>query len=139
MDGSIIFLLIAIVVVGILVFVIISMTQKRGYAFSKEKYQSKWLKIEKSLEQGKPATYNAAVMEADKLLDHAMTEMGIRGKTMGERLKKGGGRFTHLNAVWAAHKARNQIAHEVDYQISYDQAQRALRAYRSALKDLGAI
>ena len=139
MDSSIIFLLIAIVVVGILIFVVISMTQKRGYAFNKEKYQSKWLKIEKSLQQDNLTSYNTAIMEADKLLDHAMTEMGIRGQTMGERLKKGGSRFNHLNAVWAAHKVRNQIAHEVDYQVSYDQAQRALKTFRSALKDLGAI
>ena len=139
MDGSVIFLVIAIVIVGVLVFVGITLSQKRSHAFNKEKYQTKWLSIENSLKKGSPATYNVTVLEADKLLDHAMVEMGIHGKTMGERLKHSGGRFSHLNAVWGAHKLRNQIAHEVDCQISYEQARRALRALRQALKDLGAV
>lgn len=139
MDGSVIFLIIAIIIVGGLVFVGITLSQRRSHDFNKEKYQTKWLAIENSLQKGSPATYNAAVLEADKLLDHAMVEMGARGKTMGERLKYSGSRFSNLNAVWGAHKLRNQIAHEVDFQVSYEQAQRALRALRRALKELGAV
>lgn len=139
MDGSVIFLIIAIIIVGVLVFVGITLSQKRSHDFNKEKYQTKWLAIENSLKKSSPATYNAAVLEADKLLDHAMIEMGIRGKTMGERLKRSGGRFSNLNAVWNAHKLRNQIAHKVDCRVSYEQAQRALNALKRALKDLGAV
>ena len=68
-----------------------------------------------------------------------MVEMGIPGKTMGDRLKRGGGRFTNLNAVWRAHKLRNAIAHEVDLEVGYKQAVNALEIYKQALKDLGAI
>ena len=79
------------------------------------------------------------IIEGDKLLDKAMVEMGISGKTMGDRLKKASGRFTNLNAVWRAHKLRNMIAHESDVEISYKQAFNALAVYKQALKDLGAI
>ena len=75
----------------------------------------------------------------DKLLDKAMIEMGVPGKTMGDRLKRCGGRFSNENAVWRAHKLRNVIAHESDVEVSYKQALNATQIYKQALKDLGAI
>ena len=80
-----------------------------------------------------------AVVEADKLLDKALREMGTAGNNMGERLKRSSGKFTQLNAVWHAHKLRNQIAHEHGFNVEYLQAKRALNSFRQALKDLGAI
>ena len=85
------------------------------------------------------ATFPIVVIEGDKLLDKAMVEMGIPGKTMGDRLKRSGDRFTDLNAVWRAHKLRNAIAHETDLEVGYKQAFNALAIYKQALKDLGAI
>ena len=79
------------------------------------------------------------IIEADKLLDKAMVEMGVPGKTMGDRLKRRGDKFEHLNAVWRVHKLRNAIAHESGFEISYKQASNALAVYKQALKDLGAI
>lgn len=78
-------------------------------------------------------------MEADKLLDHALREMNLPGNTMGERMKKVDDKFTNANHVWWAHKLRNQLAHEQDFNIDYNEASRALNAFRQALKDLGAI
>ena len=91
------------------------------------------------MKQDNPATFMTTIIEGDKLLDKAMMEMGVPGKTMGDRLKRAGGRFTNQNAVWRAHKLRNAIAHESDVEISYKQAQNALAIYKQALKDLGAI
>ena len=139
MNISVWFLLIAVLIVGILIFVSILMTQKRGHVFNTAKYQSDWLKIENSLEKDNPATYNMAVVEADKLLDKALREMGTSGNNMGERLKRSSGKFTQLNAVWHAHKLRNQIAHEHGFSVECMQAKRALSSFRQALKDLGAI
>ena len=68
-----------------------------------------------------------------------MHEIGIPGKTMGDRLKKANDRFSDINAVWRAHKLRNAIAHETDLEITYQQAANALMIYKKALKDLGAI
>ena len=58
---------------------------------------------------------------------------------MGERLKASGQRFSELNSVWYVHKKRNQIAHEQNFQLDYNQSRRALETYKQALKDLGAI
>lgn len=139
MNASVVFLLIAIVIVGIMVFIAVSITSKRRYSFDKEDYQTDWLKIENNLTRDNKQSYNVAVIEADKLLDKALNEMGLPGKTMGERLKRAGGYFSQVNSVWYAHKIRNQIAHEHGFSVDYNQAKHALSSFKQALKDLGAI
>lgn len=139
MDGGVVTFILAILIVAVLIFVAILLTGKRSYTFNKQVYQTKFLTIENKLNQNNAATFMTTVIEADKLLDKAMMEMGIPGKTMGERLKKSGDKFSNLNAVWRAHKLRNALAHESDLEISYKQAYNALQVYKQALKDLGAI
>ena len=139
MSTSIVFLAIAIILVGILIFVAIWLTGHHAHHFDVEQYQTDFLSIENSLQKENPMSCNMCVIEADKLLDKALMEMGVPGKTMGERLKRSGDKFTELNKVWYSHKLRNQIAHERGFQLKYTQARHALSNYRQALKDLGAI
>ena len=136
---SVFFLLIAIVIIGILVFIAISVTGNKTYEFDKEEYQSDFLRIENSLTRDNELSFNHAVIEADKLLDKALMEMSLPGKTMGERMKAASNHFSQNNSVWYAHKMRNQIAHERNFKVDYNKAKHALVAYRQALKDLGAI
>ena len=139
MDGGVVTFIFAILIVGVLVFLAILLTGKRGHHFNKQAYQAKFLSIENKLNQNNSATFMTTVIEADKLLDKALIEMGVPGKTMGDRLKKCGDRFSNLNAVWRAHKLRNALAHESDLEINYKQAFNALAIYKQAMKDLGAI
>ena len=139
MDGGVVTFIIAVLIVAVFIFVAILLTGKRGHTFNREAYQAKFLAIENKLRQDSPATWTVAIIEGDKLLDKALIEMGIPGKTMGDRLKRAGSRFSNLNGVWRAHKLRNYIAHEPGFEISYKQAHNALGVYRQALKDLGAI
>lgn len=139
MDGGAVTFIFAILIVAVLVFMAILLTGKRGHHFNKEAYQSRFLAIENKLNKENPATYMTTIIEADKLLDKALMEAGAPGKTMGDRLKRSGGRFSDINAVWRAHKLRNAIAHESDLEVGYKQANNALAIYKQALKDLGAI
>jgi len=140
MDGSVVIFLIAILIVGVLVFIAVSVTKKRGTMFNQEEYQTDFKKIENMLTRENELSFNVAIVNGDKLLDRALCEMGVSGKNMGERMKKvGKDKFTQLNAVWYAHKLRNQIAHEHGFSVDYNQAKHALSTYRQALKDLGAI
>ncbi|MBR3236200.1 hypothetical protein IKF92_00755 [Candidatus Saccharibacteria bacterium] len=139
MDGGVVTFFLAVLIVAVLIFIAIVVTSKHGYVFNKEAYQTRFLEIENSLKKENPASFVTTIINCDKLLDKAMMEMGIAGKTMGDRLKKCDGRFTNLNAVWRAHKLRNAIAHESDLEITYKQAFNALAIYKQALKDLGAI
>lgn len=139
MEGGVVTFILAILIVAVLVFVAILLTGKRKYTFNKEAYQTKFLAIENKLNKNSPSTFSMVIIEGDKLLDKAMNEMGLPGKTMGEKLKKSGGRFSDLNGVWRAHKLRNAIAHETEFEVSYKQAVNALAIYKQALMDLGAI
>ena len=139
MDGGVVTFILAVIIVAVLIFVAIILTGKRGHKFNTNEYQTRFLEIENKLNKDNSATFIVAIINADKLLDRAMHEMGIPGKTMGDRLKRAGGHFTDVNAIWRAHKLRNLIAHESDIEISYKQASNALIIYKQALKDLGAI
>ena len=139
MDGGVITFIFAILIVAVLVFIAILLTGKRGHHFNKEAYQTKFLAIENKLSKDNSATYMTTIIEADKLLDKALVEAGAPGKTMGDRLKRSGGKFTDINAVWRAHKLRNAIAHEPDLEVGYKQATNSLSIYKQALKDVGAI
>lgn len=136
---SVVFLILAIIIIGILVFIAISITGNKNYEFDKEEYQTDFLAIENSLSKDNELSFNAAVIEADKLLDKALMEMGLPGKTMGERMKSASNKFSSNNSIWYAHKMRNMIAHERNFKVDYNKASHALKAYRQALKDLGAI
>ena len=139
MDTSLVFLLLSIIIVGILVFVAISIATNKNHNFDREKYQARFLKLKNGLSRDNPASFSLTIIEADKLLDRALMELGASGNTMGDRLKSSGARFSQLNSVWYVHKTRNQIAHEPDFQVDYNKARHALATYEQALKDLGAI
>ena len=139
MDGTLLAFFVGILVVGILLIVVITITKKGPAQLDVDKYRLKWLSIEQHLKREDPHTCQMVVLNADKLLDQALRERGIKGQTMGERMKTLQGTWSNANAVWTAHKLRNRIAHESDVAVSYDDARRALGAFKQALKDVGAI
>lgn len=140
MDGTALFaFLIGILAIAILLIIVIFITKRGPAPLSVEKYRMRWLAIEKQLDRTQPASFHLCVLNADKLLDQALKERGVKGETMGERMKAAKNTWSNANNVWAAHKLRNQIAHESDVQVSYEDARRALGAFKQALKDVGAI
>ena len=138
-DASTFSLLMAVLIVGVLIFISISFSQIKSHKFDTADYQYLWMRIENTLQRENELSYNTVVVEADKLLDKALCEMGTPGKTMRERIKRVGHKFSALNSVWYAHKLRNQIAHEPGFKLKYEQAKNALKTFKQALKDLGAV
>lgn len=140
MESSTVLILIsAVVVMGVLLFFLITMTKKGNNQLDVEKYRVRWMTIEQQLKKDEESSYHLAVLNADKLFDHAMREKGFSGKVMADRLRHAQDRLSNRDAVWNAHKLRNQIAHEPDSKATYDDARRALGAFKTALKDIGAI
>ena len=138
-NWTVLIFLLAIIIVGGMTFGVMVVTKKGTRRLDVSKFRSRWLKVEQVLNRDQPASYQLAVLEADKLLDAALREKGIAGKTMGERMKVFSTHWTNANNVWGAHKLRNQIAHETDVQLSYSDASRALSSFKQGLKDVGAI
>jgi predicted metalloprotease with PDZ domain len=136
---AIIFFFAAILIIGGLLFIFISIAKNSPKALDVEKYRSRWLRIETALSRNNEGSHTLCVLNADKLLDQALRDRGIAGKTMAERMKSCQGKWTNGNGLWAAHKVRNRLAHETDATIDYERARQALVAYKQALKDVGAI
>ncbi|OYX43204.1 hypothetical protein B7Y94_02030 [Candidatus Saccharibacteria bacterium 32-49-12] len=138
MNTSLIALVLAALVVGVILAAIIHFCPPQS-SLKKEKYQSRWIEIERKFDSGSADSRHMAIVEADKLLDMALRETGSRGKTMGERMKNRQGVWSNANAIWAAHKLRNQIAHEEQVNVSEDILRRALASFKRALRDLEAL
>lgn len=128
-----------VLVIALLLFVVLSlMRQLAPKNLNQQKYQSDWLTIEQSLTT-EIGSWQLAVMNADKLLDRALKERGFKGTTMGERMTSASRVFTKRDAVWAAHKLRNRLAHEENVRLSLKVTKQALTSFKYALKDVGAL
>ncbi len=133
------FILIAVLIAAVVGVVYLMIINKQGPLLNVKRYQAKWLEIENSVRRDNAASWQLAIMNADKLLDQALRERRFKGQTMGERMKAAQKVWKNANHVWSAHKVRNQLAHEVNVQLNYDTTLRSLSAFKQALKDLGAI
>ena len=134
---ELVFFLAAVLIVGAILFGVITMTKGGSRHLDVNRYRTKWLEIEQKLIRDDASSYQLSVLNADKLLDQALQEKGVTGDTMGARMKVT--KWSNANAVWAAHKLRNQIAHESDVEVDYVTARRALASFKQGLKDVGAI
>ena len=137
-DGTVLWLVVAAVIIAAVLFIIMRFMPYSAN-IDKEKYQSRWLEIEHGLNPGSWDSQYMAILKADKLLDQVLRDTGSRGQTMGERMKSRQNAWSNANAVWAAHKIRNQIAHDENVQLSETTVRRALASFKQALKDLGAM
>jgi hypothetical protein len=108
-------------------------TNKKGLSENDQKFIKKnWDRIIQKA-NGDP---HHAVLEADKLIGHTLKLKGIEG-SVGEQLKAAPYLFGNVDELWKAHKARNQLAHEIGKQISLKEAKIYLNIFKKALKDLG--
>lgn len=98
--------------------------------------QNKKTEVDTLMQTGRPSGYRSAVVLMDNLLDLALKELGYVG-SLGDKLKASASRFSDLNAVWAGHKYRNRLVHDVDQEPLKLDAESAITALRQALRDLG--
>ncbi|HSE60864.1 MAG TPA: hypothetical protein VLA88_01060 [Candidatus Saccharimonadales bacterium] len=138
MDSLPLIALAVVLLVGVVLFAGIGKLNKQRSGLDHAYYQKQWHMIEGYKNNG-GAGLQLAVLEADKLLDHALKHRGYPGQTMGDRLKSARGSFMNNDNVWQAHKLRNRLAHEQNVPLNALTVDQALRGFRAALKDLGAF
>jgi hypothetical protein len=96
------------------------------------------------MERARLASPEAApllLIEADKLVDDALKQMGVAGDTMLERLQRlvRSRELKTLESFWRAHKVRNNIAHTPNYSVSRAEIEKHLASYGAFLKELGCL
>lgn len=129
--NSVIIIIVLIILVGLTILTFIAKTRSKVPFHDKQYIRHKWQDLNRD-HKDEP---EKIIFEADKLIDYALTKMGKKG-TLGEKLKAHGALFSDLNGLWAAHKLRNKIAHELDYKPHAREAAEAIKQFEVALKDL---
>lgn len=104
------------------------------------KYDAKWKEIQEHLRSLRDAEWKFAVIEADNIVEEILAQAGYLGDTLGEKLKQiDKNQLASINDLWEAHKLRNSIVHDSDYQIRYNDARVAVNQYEKALRELGVL
>jgi len=107
---------------------------------SKKQAQVSWEEIERHFFAGDDNDLKIAIIKADTLLGEALRGAGVPGDGIGDQLQHvRSEQLPNLEAVWQAHKLRNQIAHEGNFVLKRDLAERALTVYEQALEHLGLL
>jgi hypothetical protein len=108
---------------------------------NRQQIRDHWERIEGVFAQNGSDSTKHAVMEADKLLDIALRQAGCRGETLGERLKSARGLMPHdtYQGLWDAHKARNALAHELNFDLPKAVGRQKLDAFHAGIRALGVM
>jgi len=131
-----------IVLIALMVFIIWikkRLTRPEMYGMSREAVQKKWDQINETSKMNGQMGLKLALVEADTLLDAALKSIMMPGETLGERLKVACYKYPKLRDVWWAHKLRNQLVHQHDFQLSNHQTRQALNEFEKALKTLNVL
>ncbi len=103
----------------------------------------RWEDLEGKLSSKSPAAAREAVLEADKALGYALEKIYPGGENTGERLKaakkKFSGKYDDYDALWYAHKIRNEMVHNVNFELPTTQAKDILEKFKRGLEILGAL
>lgn len=138
--------LIILLVVGLIFFILLVVfifkkftSRKKLIGLDPFFVQEKWKKINSLIKKGGENNLKIALIEADNLFDSVLKSMGFGGNSLGERLKVASYRYPELKKIWEAHKIRNQIVHEPEFELNLKKAKKALEIFKKGLKNLGAI
>lgn len=131
-----------IYLVGIVVFAIallLSLTylQRRMSTLDREYFKLAWEQIEDLA--AKKQTWVQAIVDADKLLDEVLKQLNTPGSSLADRMVSANRSFSNANNIWTAHKIRNKVVHETKFKLNKRHVNGAIKSYKQALKDLGAL
>jgi len=98
-------------------------------AFNKKRIQKKWIKIEKRLKTGAEANFKLAVLEADKIFNDILKDVGYEAEI----------KISNKDEIKQAGKIKNKIIDDSEFSLTEIEAQKIVDAYKRGLEDLGAI
>ncbi len=126
--------LVFILIVGAILLAVRKLKLRRNQP---QRFREKWLNIQRLC--ASKETWILAVINADKLLDNALKEKHIKGRSMGERLVSAQRRFKDNDSVWYAHNLAKKLLNDSDLSIREAEAKKSLLGVRQALGDLGIL
>ncbi len=89
---------------------------------------------------GRPDDLRLAIIEADALVDGYLKKLGYEGEHMADRLSQIiPEEVGSLEALWRAHRVRNEIVHTAGFAVTPAEGRDALKSFELFLTDLGAL
>lgn len=104
---------------------------------NKSKLLKQWELIEKRLSSDVESQYKVAIIEADKLVEGILGNMGYAGKNMKEKLEKiQPGQIENFEELTRTHEIRNHIVYDADFRVNKEVAKEALVVYKQFLREI---
>ena len=104
------------------------------------KFVKQWDKVKRRLEVGLESENKLAIIEANSMLNDVLEKMGFIEKTFEARIRHlTPDLLPNIEEVLEAHKVRNNIVYDPDYQLTLDEAKKIILIYEKALIDLQAL
>lgn len=102
---------------------------------------NRWQDIQNHIQSANPNDWRLAIIEADIMLEDALSELGLAGTTLGEKLKSASNeQLRSLDDAWKAHRVRNEIAHSgADFVLTQRLAQETINQYQRVFTELGKV
>jgi hypothetical protein len=118
----------AVIVILVVLTAVLKLRRKKGLSESdKKQIRQFW---DKAAAQPDP---HRRVLDTDAVISQLLKRLGYEG-SVADQLKKAEKQIPDINAVWAAHKLRNRIAHEPGTSVSPTDADRAVRAFERIVR-----
>jgi hypothetical protein len=97
----------------------------------------RWMKVQAHISSTNPSDWKIAILEADIMLADILEKKGYQGDSISDKLKGVDKKdFITLDSAWAAHKIRNQIAHEgTGFQLNEREARQAIELYKTVFSE----
>ncbi|MES2216751.1 MAG: hypothetical protein V4481_05675 [Patescibacteria group bacterium] len=97
----------------------------------------RWNTVMTHIESDNPNDWKQAILEADIMLDDLLENLGYRGNTIGDKLKRvDSAHFLTLQDAWDAHTVRNKIAHEgSSFELNQMEAQAVIKQYKKVFEE----
>jgi hypothetical protein len=103
-------------------------------------FEERWRRVLKRASLASPDSLRMAVVEADSLVNDVLGQLGFEGKHMADRLVNlNPDEYATLNALWRAHRVRNDLVHTPGFFLSPEDAGKLLSDYEAFLKEVEAI
>ena len=102
----------------------------------------RWKEVKKLVKSGGPSQLAQAILKADKIVDYTLKKLYPRETTNVGQYKKAEEFFKRkrdYNNLWYAHKVRNEIAHNMDFDLPHAQAVKVIYKFEKSLKIIGVL
>ena len=99
---------------------------KESAVFNRKKIEKKWARVEKKLNTGVEENYKLAVLEADKIFDDILKNLGYEAEI----------KITNMEEIKNVRKVKDNIVENSGFKLEENRAREIMAVYKKGLEDL---